>query len=142
MKYLGEYGEHVDRLELIGVQVNPGPQVSLSQVPPELQLSSLQLQGLCLQLQPGNGSQGVLRAAAAVAALKQLKLSDCEVLDDLPVEALTAALSQLPAGLEHLCINGINSAVVDVVQLTAGVLQQLQHLTHLELGQLHRHCGS
>jgi hypothetical protein len=106
---------------------------------PQLQLTSLQLQDLTLQLQPGNGAQGVLSAAAAVAALKQLRLDDCKVLDENAAEALAAALLQLPVGLEHLSICDVHMMPVadggpgEFVQLSAGVLQPLQALTHLEL---------
>jgi hypothetical protein len=56
-----------------------------------------------LQLQPGDGLQDVL-GGAGLAALKQLRLLDCKLLDAAAAEALAASLWQLPAGLEHLSI--------------------------------------
>lgn len=59
------------------------------------------------------------------------------MLDDGADEARTAALAQLPAGLEHLCISNLYHYAPDLddtrVQFPAGVLQHLHHLTHLEL---------
>jgi hypothetical protein len=75
----------------------------------------------------------VLGAAATVAALKRLQLDSCNVLDSEAAAALAAALSQLPAGLEHLSITSVK---VDMhwLDFPTGVLQRLQHLTYLELG--------
>ena len=95
----------------------------------------MQLDRFCLQLQPGSGFQGVLGAAATVAALKQLRLKDCRVVDREP-------LLQFPAELEHLSIwslytlpgDGLGQS--DMAQFSTGVLQQLQHLTHLDLGRV------
>jgi hypothetical protein len=98
-----------------------------------VQLASLQLERLGLQLQPGIGAQGVLGAAATVAAIKQLQLHDCELLDDGADEVVAAALSQLPAGLEHLSISNLKNGGVPV-DFPAGVLHQMQDLTYLELG--------
>jgi hypothetical protein len=131
--YLSKHGQHVDSIHMFGVEEGA---VELRQLPSNLRLNSLQLEHLHLQLQPGNGSRGVLGAAAMVAALKQLQLHDCELLDG--EEQLAAALWQLPAGLEHLSISGL---VWDFqptpgrcwVQIPTGVLQQLQQLTYLEL---------
>jgi hypothetical protein len=137
--YLGNHSQHVSRLELRGDEANR-LRVSLHELPPQLQLSSLQLQDLSLQLQPRDGSQGKLGSAAAVAALKQLRLSECELLDDEDTvdEALAAALLQLPAGLEHLSINRLyideGNYPVQWMQCPAAVLQRLQRLTYLELG--------
>jgi hypothetical protein len=133
--YLNKYGQHVDSIHLFGVEKGEEEgevelQVELRQLPFNLQLSSLQLEHLHLQLQPGNGSHGVLGAAAIVAALKQLQLHDCELLDG--EEQLAAALWQLPAGLEHLSISGLTWDHL-WVQVPTGVLQQLQQLTYLEL---------
>lgn len=77
--------------------------ISLS-LPPNLQLNSLQLSYLKVQLPPGHGFQGVL-GCAGVNTLKKLRLSACELLNEAAAEQLTAALSGLPAVLEPLCIN-------------------------------------
>jgi hypothetical protein len=55
------------------------------------------------------------------------------MLDSEAAAALAAALSQLPAGLEHLSITSVK---VDMhwLDFPTGVLQRLQHLTYLELG--------
>ena len=78
----------------------------------------------------------MLGAAAGVAALKQLELNHCELLDLPPSDqVLTAALSELPAGLEHLSISFSNKGRARVRFPTA-VLQQLQQLTYLFLGDM------
>jgi hypothetical protein len=87
-----------------------------------------------LQLQPGAGFQGVLGGAAALAALKQLRITRVTVLDDSAGEALAAALSHSPAGLEHLSINELYAKSGRLVRIPADVLQHLGHLTHLKLG--------
>ena len=133
--YLSKHGQHADSIHMFGVNLEEGA-VELCQLPSHLQLNSLNLEHLHLQLQPGNGLHGVLGAAAMVAALKQLQLSDCELLDG--EQQLAAALWQLPPGLEHLSISGL---VWDFqpnpgrcwVQVPTGVLQQLQQLTYLQL---------
>lgn len=61
-----------------------------------VQLSTLQLSGLALQLQPSDNFQGVVWAGMP---LKQLQLFDCKLLDG--EEGLAAALLLLPR-LEHL----------------------------------------
>jgi hypothetical protein len=132
--YLSKHGQHVNSLELRGHPVL-SRWIQLRQLPPQVQLSSLQLERLCLQLQPGNGFQGVLGAAATVAALMQLELSDCELLGSGASQALAAALTQLPAGLEHLTVRELFIRG-HMVSFPAGVLQQLPHLTYLELGEV------
>jgi hypothetical protein len=71
-----------------------------------------------------------------VSALKRLQLEQCSVVDGGGVEGLTAALSLLPAGLEHYSIRGHlfnNSSVT----LPTAVMQKLQQLTPLELSGPH-----
>jgi hypothetical protein len=144
--YLGKHGQHVDSI-LLGVSENRDaaePSLGLRELPPNLQLSSLQLLDLNLQLQPGHGFNGVLGAAAGSAALKRLTLSssctvcdELHLLDDAPADALAAALLQLPAGLEHLSICSVVQYGVGTpavwVPLPTFFLQQLQQLTYLEL---------
>jgi hypothetical protein len=100
-----------------------------------VKLRSLQLDRVQVQLQPGGGFQGVLGAAAALTALTQLQLTSCDLLDDAAAEPLAAALSQLPAGMQHLGIRIIRRRRRDEqLQFPTAVLQQqLQHLTYLEL---------
>jgi hypothetical protein len=134
--YLNRHGGHVNSLQL---SVSPEDELTLHELPPTLQLHSLELEGCSLQLLPDKGFQGVLGAAVAAGAppLKQLQLGLCTLLDE--AEGLAAALLQLPA-LEHLCLRcNINPAGVDHDWLTfpTGVLQQLQQLTYLELAVVH-----
>jgi hypothetical protein len=131
LMYLGKHGQHVENLALLG----DGPGLSsgraaLRQLPPTVKLNSLQLSNIKVQLQPGNGFDGVLGAGAA--DLKMLRVIRCDLFDDQnhanPDGDL--ALSQLPAGLEHLCLYSIWR------KLPTHVLAQLQQLTYLEL------CGT
>jgi hypothetical protein len=135
--YLDKHGQHVDSIQLMGIDEST---VDLGQLPSNLQLSSLELSSMGsmgLQLLPGGGFQGVLGAAAGSAALKQLKLGPfCEVLDQDADAALAAALSQLPARLEHLGISGLLSLEDEWVQFDADVLPRLQQLTYLELADI------
>jgi hypothetical protein len=123
--YLEKHSLHVSTLDLKG---EDSSRIVFRQLPLQLQLTSLQLGCLGLQLQPGNGFQDVL-GAAGLAALKQLRLKDCKLLDDTSGKQLTAAMSLLPAGLEHLSIDGFNSSA----WFPTAVLQQLQQLTYLGL---------
>jgi hypothetical protein len=132
MVYLGKHHQHVDSFELVGAAV---PSTQIRQLPEQLQLTSLQLERLFLQLKPAYGFQGVLGAAASPAALKQLRLSTCHLLGSGAAQVLAAALSQLPAGLEHLTICELYCGGQSV-PFPAGMLQQLQHLTYLQLGEV------
>jgi hypothetical protein len=119
--YLNKHGHHVDSLQISNTTPSA---TTIVQLPPNLQLSSLQLGNLRLQLQLGSGCWGVL----VCTTIKQLQLRDCRLLDAEPAEALTAALSQLP-DLEHLSISfdGVS------VRLSLGMLLPMQQLTYLEL---------
>jgi hypothetical protein len=142
MLYLARHGRHIDSVTIYGqpeessgvwlLSVLP---LSVCQLPPDLQLSSLQLSCLTVQLLPGNGSQGVLQAAAAnTPHLKQLRLQRCALLDG--GDSLATALLQLP-GLEHLSLDGITGGKrTDSINFEAGVLQQLQQLTYLKIYEL------
>jgi hypothetical protein len=127
--YLDRHGQHIDSLELHGVDDSA---VSLRQLPANLQLSTLTLQEVAVQLQPGHGFQGVLGAAGAAgaAALKQLQLTTCKLLDEEGMEG--AAAPQLPAGLEHLSISDTHSDG-KLTQFLTGMVQPMQQLTCLEL---------
>jgi hypothetical protein len=100
--------------------------VSLCRLPPALQLHSLQLSHLQIQLQPEGGFPGVLGAAASLASLTRLRLNVCKLLGT--EELLAAALANLPAGLEHLSTRSLFNAAVPTA-----MLEQLQQLTFLEL---------
>jgi hypothetical protein len=126
--YLGKHGSHVNSLKLHRLQ---GEWLILQQLPPSLQLHSLELQRWRVQLLPSNASQGVMAAAAGSPPLKQLRLSACTLLDG--VEGLAAAPVQLRA-LEHLMLREIHdSATYNWFCFPTGVLQHLQQLTYLEL---------
>jgi hypothetical protein len=105
-------------------------------------LGSLQIDWLSVQLQPGDGFEGVLGAAATVAALKQLRLESCALPygNDGAAEGLAAALLLLPAGLAHLSVRDLftDDGGEDTinVEFPTGTLQPLQQLTYLELAQL------
>jgi hypothetical protein len=137
--YLHRHGSHVNSLQLWS-PAGIGSRLLLFQLPPSLQLNSLQLVGWTLQLQPGNGFQGVMGSAAGAPPLKQLRLRDCTLLDG--PEALEAALLQLPA-LEHLSLGNLEDAVLQSrpwlpkpVCFPTGVLKQLPKLIHLELAAM------
>jgi hypothetical protein len=129
LRYVDKHSRYVD-----SIHVRSFWSVILHQLPSNLQLSSLQLQGVRLQLLPGDdGSQGVLGAAAAVAALKTLRLRDCRLTDG--EKWIAAALSPFCAVLQHLSIRNVSFHGLPVVFHT-GVLQQMQQLTHLELASI------
>jgi hypothetical protein len=139
--YLGKPGRNIDSFSLSGREGRVYG-VRLCQLPAGMQLSSLQLNEFHLQLQPGNGCQGVLGAAAAAASLTQLVLWHCLLLDSGDAtEVLAASLAHLPAGLEHLSIDSIKDInSIDsynsedrLVQFPTCTLQRLQCLTHLQL---------
>jgi hypothetical protein len=136
LRPVAKHGQHIDSIS-IG-DVGGRDSVVLQQLPPTLRLSSLQLSRLTLQLQPGNGFQGVLGAAAGVAALKKLTINkECKLLDGQK-GSMAAALSLLPAGLEHLRLNvGYQSLKEPRAKVPANALQHLQKLTYLELDDLY-----
>jgi hypothetical protein len=110
LPYLGKHGQHVDSMAIqCGVW---------HQLPDNLQLTSLQLDGALVQLQPGNGFQGVLRPGLP---LKQLRLNRCCTLLD-EQDGVVAALQGLPA-LEHFTNQDV----------AAVVWRKLQQLTYLDL---------
>jgi hypothetical protein len=133
--YLSKHGQHVECVSLKG-QVDGT--VSLRQLPHDLQLGSLQIDWLNVQLQPGGGFEGMLGAAASAAALRQLRLSSCKLPygNDGAAEGLAAALSLLPAGLEHLSVGGLVTISGENVEFSTAVLQLLQQLTYLELADM------
>ena len=69
--YLKQYGKQLGSVQLEAWQ-------PLRQLPPTLRVTSLIFNNMRLQLQPGNGFQGVLRPGLP---LKQLQLQECAVLD-------------------------------------------------------------
>lgn len=107
--YLQQHSQRVDSMTLLGeaeAYGRPLP-VTVVQLPPGLQLSSLQLLGVKVQLQPGGGFRGLLGAAAGTRSLKQLQLTRCRLVDGQA--GLAAALAQLPT-LEHLSLVQPSSA--------------------------------
>jgi hypothetical protein len=132
--YLSKHGKHIGSLILFGQQGNAA---ILRQLPPILQPTSLQLEGCCLQLQPSRSIwysrnfRGLLGAAAGVAALKQLQISNCSVVDGST--GLAAAVAELPAGLEQLGLNSVSFKDAGSACFPTAALQQLQQLTYLEL---------
>jgi hypothetical protein len=123
--YLSKHGCHVQDMRLQG---GPDHMLSLSQLPPDLQLYSIQLLGLFLSFE-------ALQDAARMTSLQQLRLSDCK-LPDSDWEALATALSQLPAGLEHLSISKVIFTEYVDAKVPTAVLAKLQQLTYLELAKV------
>jgi hypothetical protein len=122
--YLDKHGQYVDSIQLRG---RPGDAVHLPQLPPGLEVSTLQLEHLHLQLQPG----GFVMGAGVLAALKQLYLGYCTLKGDVGAAAVTAALLQLPAGLERLGLGDVRAPGGEQLQFPTVVLEQLQQLTYL-----------
>ena len=107
---------HVTSIDISGWTVPYGEgAVSLCRLPPALQLHSLQLSHLQIQLQPEGGFPGVLGAAASLASLTRLRLNVCKLLGT--EELLAAALANLPAGLEHLSTRSLFNAAVPTAML-------------------------
>jgi hypothetical protein len=135
--YLARHGKQVDCIDLTGDQTS----LSVHQLPPNLQLSSLQLEQLLLGLHPGNGIHGVLQGPSDTMALKKLRLSSCDLLSEglaTANEDLAAALSLLPTDMEHLSISRLTCGSRSV-QFPTTLLQQLQQLTYLELADVKIH---
>ena len=133
--YLGKHGCSVHILDLVRVfSAYPKGRITLGQLPPDLQLTSLQLCGLSVQLQPGGGYQGVLGAAATVAALKQLCIF-CDLLGG--PEAFLETLAQLPPGLQDLRFGGLDRES-GYFYLPNAALQHLHNLTTLCMSNIKR----
>ena len=128
LQYLSKHARHVGSLDISGC--NNGS-VTLRQLPSTLQLSSLQTSGLDVQLGPGDGCQGVLGAAAVVAALKQLRLSQSVLFEG--DKGLAAAVLLLPTELQHLSISAL---YFYNEPFPTSVLHKLPHLTYLEFARI------
>lgn len=110
--YLSKHGQHVSSISL-GSDVTRNITVRLLPST-NLQLDSLQLSDLHLQLLPAGSScdngqpKGGVLGYDCVSSLKQLRLSSCVLLDgdDYGEEGLSAALSLLP-DLEHLSLTNV-----------------------------------
>jgi hypothetical protein len=122
---LHQQGQRIDRISLSALSNT----VTIQQLPQAPHLSSLQLAGLNLQLQPGE--RLVLRGEG-LAALKQLRLKQCDLMAPQADAELSACLSQLPTGLEHLSISSVEANGV-TAKFPTIALQNLQKLTYLEL---------
>ena len=106
LMYLSKHGKYIKAVDCHNKST---AKVIIRHLPAGMQPTSLQFSGLVLQLSPASGVGGVLGAAATLAALKQLRLSSCSLLDGMDANSIAAALAQLPAGLEHLSISGLYS---------------------------------
>jgi hypothetical protein len=134
LQYLEQHGQHVNSIDLQGVEFSvrsaPASPVILRELPHNslLKLNSLTLYNLPLQLQPGFGFQGVLQAGAP---LKRLQIHHCSLLDG--EESLAAALSALPS-LQHLSIKSLTKTRKGArAVVPTEFLKVLQQLTYLEL---------
>ena len=134
LPYLRKHGQHVDSVALTATAEG----FSLCQLGPILQLTSLELKRLNLQLQPGNGFEGVLGHVGP--PLKRLQLEYCPLLDgEDSSRALSAALPQM-RGLQHLSIRQRFWRREYNCIISAGVLQQWHQLTHLNLSGVDVEC--
>jgi hypothetical protein len=132
--YLSRHGQHVTSLDVR--HPSGRKRVCLPDLPPGLQLDSLCLEYMSVQLCPGNNRRGVLEA---LPTLTQLQLLEC-CLTDGGSTRLEGALQQLP-NLEHLNVLCMRRKTGDenrkqLFVINSEVLQQLQGLTYLEL----EHC--
>ena len=127
--YLSKHDQHSS----INISSN---RLDMHHLPSCPRLNSLQLSKFQLLLQPGEQLscfQGVLKSGQP---LKQLRLTDCKLLDG--IDRLAAALGELPS-LEHLSIRRVcfsREYYVWPACLHMDVLQQLTHLTYLELDSI------
>jgi hypothetical protein len=110
LTYIAKHAQHIQSISL--TSDGSIARVRLRQLPALLQLHSLHLDSVRMQLGPGASFPGVL---VPIPALKQLRLGNCWLLD----EDARAALSQLPAALEHLSPSNLHTNGA----LGAGVLQ-------------------
>lgn len=133
---LPKHGQHIDSISLRGAGYRIGfiqlPATIIKLNSTQLENCKLQLDKLVLQLQQGEGNQGVL-GAAATPPLKQLRLADCLLLDG--EEGLASALTLLP-GLEHLGISNSYNTLGQLKVPLSDMLPGLQELTYLELGNV------
>lgn len=134
LRYLyTKQGQQVASINL-AVPWKPGvpPVFSVSFLPHNLPLASLELSALEVQLQPQGGWVGMLRPGVP---LKKLRLTHCTLRDG--AAGLAAALPLLP-GLEHLsietdCDTTHNKTTGAFPPSVLSAVQQLQQLTHLKL---------
>jgi hypothetical protein len=136
LPYLSQHGQRIRSMKLHCLCV---PRVTLPQLGPMVQLNSLELHHFGLQLQAGDGVQGVLGLAGL--PLKQLRLKSCNLLCEQ--KELAGALSQLP-GLEHLSLHNVKfrrEGFFGEIELAVGfpaeMAQPLQQLTYLDIVGLH-----
>ena len=126
--YLRKHGQHVNSIALQKPgHHGEGEAVTLHCPPANLQLGSLQLTGLRLQL------RWLQSVADWAVALKKLHLEDCRLVGSGADAAMTTALLQL-SGLEHLSLCRVTPLYGYI--LPAAIFQQLQQLTSLELAEI------
>lgn len=125
--YLSNHGRHITSIDILCSVDSPAHMVKL---PAGLQLRSLCLQGMTLQLHKGADGRGLVQAGAA---LTQLLLRDCHLLGISPAR-FKASLLQLPK-LQHLTLDNLRPANKCVLLCLHELLQHpaLQELTYLEL---------
>jgi hypothetical protein len=131
--YLSKYGQHVSSIDLpTGMGPVGGVRSSLVQLSHKVRrLERLTASHLSLQLQPGRGHRGVLRAEMP---LQQLCLDRCDLVDGH--EGLAAAWLLLPK-LQHLsikqCYDVSGGTIKPWVVVRSDAVYSLQQLTYLEL---------
>jgi hypothetical protein len=128
LQYISTYGRHIVSIDLKAYKpLCSMHHVIMLQELPHNQLrglSSLRLNRLLLQLQPGCGFQGALGAP-----ITSLQLERCVLLDG--EQGLAAALPLLPK-LQHLSLIGIVTRSGSPVGFPSSAMQSLQQLTYLE----------
>jgi hypothetical protein len=128
--FFHKHGKHLDSMQLTVVLPRLCQTISLHHLPPHLQLTSLLLDNMRVQLQPGDGFHGVLRPGLP---LKQLRLQNCTLLGGARALAAAWQALSLLSGLEVLNISC--RADIGEISFPTAVLSQLQQLTCLELQQ-------
>ena len=119
--YLRSYGQYVSSIRL---RHHSHFAVHIHELPSTLKLSNLKCQGMSLQLLPCDRFAGVL-SAASTAALKQLELKGCELLDEPSAQLMAVLKDKLP-DLQHLSLDQIQPQFIDAS------MQPPEQLTHLE----------
>jgi hypothetical protein len=124
--WLTNHSELVSKLHLSGRSTYRSA-VSLRELPAQLQLDSLSLHELHIQLQAGVGFAGVLHPGDP---LKQLQLHDCML--QYGEDGLEAAFAQLPQ-LQDLSTARLEAMGMDRTQFPGELLLSVPLLTRLEL---------
>lgn len=120
--YISNHRQHINSIAVTAFGVD------LDNLPADLSINSLSLEGARVQLHASNGCQGVL---ASSPALQTLQLRGCEVMEG--AAGLAAALPLLH-GLQQLeVVRCRQSARQGFLEFPGAILQDMQRLTSLNL---------